>query len=190
MNTKFFSVVALSLMLFAGFTGCKKDDSEPEKNMAKIGAQTNATYGGFLSISEKKVYTQADAAVNQAAIDILCFYEEASDNFIALAAPGSNISGIFTGETAPEFWTTLNQTYFTLPATDITVAQFDLLVDGDAVIEGYFNAEQTSGNRKAKNMQVDDIWAFKTAAGTFGVLKVTAVEQGATGYVEFEYKIK
>lgn len=190
MNTKLFSVVALSLLLFVGFTGCKKDDPDPQKNIAKIGAQTSASFGGFLSVSEKIVYNQADASLNQAAIDILCFYEEASDNFIALAAPASNIGGIFTGDSAPEFWTTLNQTYFTLPSNDITVAEFDALADGEAIIESYFNAEQTSGNRKAKNMQVDNIWAFKTANGTFGLLKVTAVEQGATGYVEFEYKIK
>jgi hypothetical protein len=70
------------------------------------------------------------------------------------------------------------------------VAQFDALKDGDAVIETYFNAEQTSGNRKAKDMKVNDIWTFKTQGGKFGILKVLSVQQGATGYVEFEYKVK
>jgi hypothetical protein len=39
-------------------------------------------------------------------------------------------------------------------------------------------------------MAVNDIWAFKTVANKFGVLKVVSVEQGAAGYVEFEYKVK
>lgn len=184
------NTIALALLILAGFSGCEKENDEPTKNIAKLGAQTNASFGGFLSISEKKVYTQELASQNQDKIDILCFYEEAGGNNIALAAPGTGISGIFTGETAPTNWETKNQTYFTLPATELTVDQFNQLKDGDAVIEGYFNATITSGNRKAKDMKVNDIWAFKTAANKFGVLKVINVEQGASGFVEFEYKVK
>jgi hypothetical protein len=190
MKTSFLSLASVVLLFSVAFTGCDKDDTEPTKNIAKLGAQENASFGGFLSVSEKKVYTLTLASQNQDKIDILCFYEEASGNNIALAAPGSNITGIFTGDAAPENWTTLNQTYFTLPTSDITVAQFDALKDGEVIIESYYNAEQTTGNKKAKDMKVDDIWTFKTQSGTFGILKVTAVEQGATGYVEFEYKTK
>jgi len=190
MKTKLLSLAAIALLFSVAFTGCEKDDPEPTKNIAKLGAQSNTTFGGFLSVSEKKVYTLSLASQNQDKIDILCFYEAETGNNIALAAPGSNITGIFTGDAAPENWTTKNQTFFTLPTSVITVAQFDALKDGEAIIESYFNAEQTSGNRKAKDMKIDDIWTFKTQSGTFGILKVTAVEQGATGYVEFEYKTK
>jgi hypothetical protein len=190
MKTKIFSIAALTVLMTFGFTGCKDDDPEPKKNIAKLGAQTNTSFGGFLSISEKKVYTQEQAFQNQDKIDIFCFYEAEGGNNVALAAPGSNITGIFTGDSSPENWTVLNQTYFTLPTAEVTVADFDALKDGDAIIETYFNAEQTSGNRKAKDMKVNDIWTFKTASNTFGILKVTSVEQGATGYVEFEYKLK
>lgn len=190
MRFKSLKFIGLALLFLVGFSNCDKENNEPVKNIAKLGAQSNISFGGFLSVDEKKVYTQDLASQNQEMIDILCFYEEAGGNNIALAAPGTGISGIFTGETAPTNWTTKNQTYFTLPATELTVEQFDQLKDGDAVIEGYFNATITSGNRKAKNMAVNDIWAFKTVANKFGVLKVVSVEQGAAGYVEFEYKVK
>ncbi len=180
-------------LLTAGliFTSCKKDDDNtPEKNIAKLGAQANTTAGGFLSVSQKAVFTMAEAFGKQAQVDILCFFEEAGGNNIAIAAPGTGITGIFTGDQAPENWTTKNQTYFTDPATEITVAEFDQLKDGDAVIQGYFDETVTSGNRKKKDMKTGDIYAFKTAAGTYGLFKVIAVEQGAAGFVEFEYKLK
>jgi hypothetical protein len=177
--------------LAVAFTGCKKDkDDAPQKNIAKLGAQANTTNGGFLSVDMKRVYTQTEASQNQTGIDILCFYEEAGGNNIAVASPGSNITGIFTGETAPENWTTKNQTYFTNPASAITVAEFDQLKDGDAIIQSYYDETVTSGNRKKKDMKVNDIYAFKTFGGKYGIFKVISVAQGETGYVEFEYKIK
>ncbi len=161
-----------------------------KRTTVTVGAQLNTEHGGFLSISERKVYSQADAAAAQDKIDILCFYEEYKENFITLAAPGSNIKDIFTGETAPEFWETKNQTYFTLPTSPITAEQFNALNDGDAAIETYYNAEQTSGNRMSKNLQVGDIRCFKTADGTFGILLVKEVGQGENGYATFEVKTK
>jgi len=160
------------------------------KNIAKLGAQDNVDFGSFLSVSEKAVYFQGPASENQDKIDILCFYEAETGNNIALAAPGSNITGIFEGASSPDFWTTKNQTYFTMPTSEITIEQFDALRDGDAAIETYYNAEQTTGNKKSKDLQVGNIRTFKTQSGTFGIYKVLSVEQGATGYVEFEYRLK
>lgn len=189
MKTKFLGIAAISFLLAFSFTGCKKDDPEPKKNIAKLGAQANTSVGGFLSVSEKKVYTMQEAFQKQEKIDILCFYQE-GDNNIAIAGPGSGIKDIFTGDAAPENWSVQNKTLFTKPTVDLTVADFDALEDGDAIIETYFNAEQTSGNKKAKDLKVNDIWTFKTAGNIFGVIKVTAVQQGETGFVEFEYKVK
>lgn len=191
MKRKIFGIILLLLSLSTAFISCTKDkDPEPQKNIARLGAQENPAHGAFLSVSEKKVYTQANAFMNQDKIDILCFFELANGNNIAIAAPGSNITGIFVGESAPQNWTVKNQTYFTDPATEITPVQFDQLKDGDAVIQSYYNESITSGNRRKRDMKVNDIYAFKTASGTYGLFKVTAVEQGATGYVEFEYKLK
>lgn len=189
MKTKLMYIAVLFLALGIAFTGCKKDE-EVVKNIAKLGAQGNTTLGGFLSVEMKQVYTQAEAFQNQDKIDILCFFEAEGGNNIAIAGPGSGIKDIFTGETAPENWTTQNKTLFTDPATAITVEQFDQLLDGDVAIQSYYDETVTSGNRKKKDMKTNDIYAFKTASGKYGLFKVISVAQGAAGYVEFEYKVK
>ena len=128
----------------------------------------------------------ADAAQNQAAIDILCFYEAENGNNIAIASPGTGIDGIFTGENAPENWTTQNTTYYT--KTALTTDQFDALAETDQLIVTSFDT--ANAFRKAKDLQLDDIYSFKTEAEAFGLLKVTDVVQGTDGSVTFEVKVK
>lgn len=188
MRAKTISMLAAALLLAFGFSGCDKDDPEPEvkKNIAKLGAQANTSIGGFYSISEKEVYTIDVAAQNQDKIDILCFYEEGND--IAIASPGANITDIFGGgENDPVNWTTQNETRYCQVET-LTAEQFDALSDGDVAIEALYDIENAF--RKAKLLSIDDIYAFRTLSGTYGVLMVTDVILGEDGYVEFEYKIQ
>jgi hypothetical protein len=182
-RTFYFLMIALSSLSL--MYSCSKDD-EPEVKKATIGAQENVTNGGFYSVSENKVYTMDAASQNQAVIDILCFYEEANGNNIAIASPGSNISGIFTGDSAPENWTTQNTTYFT--KTTLTTAQFDALAETDELIVTSYDT--ANAFRKAKDLQIDDIYAFKTQAEAYGLFKVTEVAQGASGSVSYEVKVK
>jgi hypothetical protein len=188
MKFRLVSIVSIAFIFAISFTGCEKDDTDPvdNKNIAKLGAQANTSISGFLSISEKKIYSIVQAEQNQEKIDIFCFYEVGND--IAIAGPGSNISGIFGGEAVdPVNWAVQNETRFCAVET-LTQVDFDALKDGDAAIEALYNLD--SNYKKAKLLSVDDIIAFKTAAGTFGVLYVTDVILGEDGYVEFEYKIK
>jgi hypothetical protein len=179
----YFLMVVLAVSFFA--TSCSKDD-EPTTKVVTIGAQDNATTGGFYSVSENKVYTQDAAFQNQSAIDILCFYEAANGNNIAISSPGAGISGIFTGDTAPENWTTANTTYYT--KTTLTPSQFDALAETDELIVTSFDT--ANAYRKAKNLQIDDIYAFKTQAEAYGLLMVTTVTQDSIGSVTFEVKVK
>lgn len=151
----------------------------------KIGAQENTTVGGFYSFADKLVYNQTDASANQAKIDLLCFYEVGND--IALASPGSGISGIFTGSTATENWTTQNTTMFYEVLT-MTPTQFDALTDTDDLIVSSYNS--TDARKKAKLLVKDKIFAFLTADGKNGLLKVTNSTVNASGDVEFVYIIK
>lgn len=186
MKIRFLSIVAVAFAI--AFAGCEKDENDPadNKNIVKLGAQANTSTGGFYSISEKKVYTLAQAAQNQEKIDILCFYEVGND--IAIASPGANITDIFGGGADdPANWTVKNETRYSQVET-LTQVDFDALQDGDAAIEALYNVD--SNYRKAKELSVDDVYAFKTANGTYGVLWVTDVILGEEGYVEFEYKIK
>lgn len=164
-----------------------------QKIIVKMGAQSNTSFGSFYSIGQKLVYTQELASIYQDTIDLLCFYEHVEPsriNDITLSSPGANITGIFTGATSPDVWTTKRLTLFTLPVTAITTAQFDQLHQNDASISTYFNSTLTSGNKKAKTLAVGNIWAFKTQDNIYGLIKVTSVAQNADGYVEFELKLK
>ena len=166
-----------------------------KKIIVKLGAQSNATIGAFYALVQNIVYNQADAASHQDTIDMICFYEHdvANNriNDITLSSPGANITGIYGGtSTDPSNYTTKRTTLFTPPATAITTAQFDVLKQNDASIQTYFNSTMTSGNKKAKTLAVDNIYAFKTHDNIYGLFKVISVVQGADGYVEFELKLK
>jgi len=184
MKKLFYFLMVLMTVSFI-VTSCDKDE-EPEAKIVKIGAQDNTVTGGFYSVSENKVYTMDAASQNQAAIDILCFYEAENGNNIALASPGTNITGIFEGASAPENWTTANTTYFT--KTTLTVEQFDALEETDQLIETSFDT--ANAFRKAKDMKIDDIYAFQLQDSTYCILKVTEVVQDSIGSVEFEIKVK
>lgn len=179
----YFLFVLLTVSFFV--SSCNKDDG-PTVKTVRIGAQDNTSTGGFYSVSENKVYTQDAASQKQDVIDILCFYEAANGNNIAIASPGSNISGIFEGDSAPANWTTKNTTYFT--KTTLTVEQFDALEETDQLIETSYDT--ANAYRKAKDLKVDDIYAFQVQAGTYCILKVTDVVQDSIGSVEFEIKVK
>jgi hypothetical protein len=178
----FLLVLAASFVIYS----CDNGDDTPEVKKVKIGAQDNTVTGGFYSVAENKVYTMDDAYQNQGAIDIFCFYEAANGNNITIASPGSHITGIFTGTSSVENWTTLNTTHFT--KTTLTVEQFDALAETDQLIETSFDT--TNNFRKAKDLKIDDIYAFQVEAGTYGIFKVTDVVQDSTGSVTFEVKVK
>jgi len=172
------------------FVACDDDDDKKESPFKTVilGAQANTDIDGFYSFNEEETYTMEEASANQTTIDLLCFYEEGK-NDITLSSPGANITDIFTGDNAPENWTTQDTTYFfQLESTVFTVAQFDALSEDDAVIETLYNEEE--GRRKAKLLQANDIYAFQTEDNYYGILKVNSVTDGEEGSVEFTYILK
>ena len=192
---KLIYLLFVAFVATTAFVSCEdEEETKSPFTTVKMGAQSNATIGAFYSIGMKNVYAQAIAFEKQDTIDFLCFYEhdEINDriNDITLSSPGANITGIFTGETAPDVWTTKNLTKFQLPNPTMTVAQFDLLKETDVIIETSFDNTVLSGNKKAKELAVNDIYAFKTHNNQYGLLKVTEVLEGIDGYVKFVYIIK
>lgn len=193
MKTNLTKLMLLALVAIFTFASCEKDDdNESSKWIVTLGAQSNPNTGAFYSISEKKVYTQADAFNNQEKIDLLCFYENTVDhqNFTTLSSPGANITDIFTGETSVEYYDTKNLTKFTLPATDLTVEQFDQIENGNEIIATYFDFTVTSGYKKAKELSVDDIYAFLTQDGTYGLFRVIELSntESESGWIKVELK--
>jgi hypothetical protein len=156
-----------------------------------LGAQSKKNGKGFLSFSNSAVttYTMDEAFNHQADIDMFLFYENDTVNnhinLMTMAAPGSNITGIFAGTTAPEFYDTKNVTYFT--KTELSTAEFDA-VTGDKTVLASFDPDNKF--KKAKLLAVGDVYAFKLQSGKYGLLKVTAVDGEDDGTVEFTVKIQ
>ena len=178
-----FALLILLPLAAVMISGCEKDKEDPS---VTIGAQANTTVPGFYSVSLDKTYTMSQAADNAAMIDIFCFYEAETGNNIALASPGSGIRDIFTGDDIPDKWTIKNTTYFF--QTSLTATQIEAVQDGDALIETSFDTD--NARKKAKDVQVGQVWAFKTQDGTYGLLHATAVTQGTNGTVTFLIKTK
>lgn len=154
-----------------------------------LGAQNNTAVKGFISYSNSAAtsYTQDVAFNHQEDIDMFLFYENTPShvNLMTLAAPGSNITGIFTGTSAPENYTTKNVTYFC--NTELTATAFDL-VNNDALILASFDINNKF--KKAKLLTIGDVYAFKLQSGKFGLLKVTNVNGEEDGTLEFDVKIQ
>jgi hypothetical protein len=154
-----------------------------------LGAQSNTTEKGFISYSNSTAtqYTQDEAFNHQADIDMFCFYENTatSVNMMTLAAPGSNIKGIFTGATSPELYTVKNVTFYV--KTTLTATQFDA-VTNDAVIRASF--DPTKQFKKAKLLTAGDVYSFKLQSGKYGLLKVIAVAGAEAGTLQIAVKIQ
>lgn len=154
-----------------------------------IGAQSNATAKGFLSLGSPTAtqYTQDEAFNHQADIDMFCFYENSSGhvNLMSLAAPGSNITGIFTGATTPGNYTTKNITFFV--KTTLTAAQFDAVQNDAVILASFVPANQF---KKAKLLAVGEVYAIKLQSGKYGLYKVTAVDGTETGTIQIAAKIQ
>ncbi len=158
-------------------------------NSITFGAQNNTTEKSFLSFSNSAatLYFQAEAFNNQANIDMFCFYENTAShqNMMTLAAPGSTITGIFTGTTAPDFYTSKNITFFV--KTTLTTAQYDAVTNDAVVLASYDPANQF---KKAKVLTIGDVYAFNLQSGKKGLFKVTAVDGTETGTLQIAVKIQ
>jgi hypothetical protein len=154
-----------------------------------FGAQNNTAAKGFLSFSNSaaSLFTQDEAFNHQSDIDMFCFYENTAShvNLMTLAAPGSNISGIFTGSTAPDKYTNKNITFFV--KTTLTATQFDA-VQNDAIILASYDPKNQF--KKAKLLTVGEVYAFKLQSGKYGLYKVVAVAGEESGTLQIAVKIQ
>jgi len=154
-----------------------------------MGAQDNVATESFLSFSNNAAtrYFQAQAFLNQDAIDLFCFYENTAthQNLMSMGSPGSGITGVFSGATAPDNYTVKNLTRFF--KTELTSAQFDA-IQNDAVILDSYNADES--RKKASNLIAGEVYAIQIQSGKFGLIKVIAVDGTETGTLEIAVKIQ
>ena len=149
-----------------------------------LGNQSNATVGSFLSTSTGTIYNQADAKANASMVDIL--YYHGATNGATLAAPNdSSAATIYNnGTTGLQTWSTKNNTKF--EKTTLTATMFDAMIN-DAGFSNY-----TPNLSKANALANGDVFAFKTAAGKRGFVKVKTITgtAGTSGSVEIDVKVQ
>ncbi len=150
-----------------------------------LGGQDNASSGSFLATSNGTVYLQADAKANSGLVDILYFY--GATNEATLAAPSdADAATIFNnGTTGLQTWTTKNATSF--KTTTLALADFNALNLASGA-ESAYNAG-TSVSTKANKLVSGKVVAFKTAAGKYGLVYVSALTTGATGSITLDVKV-
>ncbi|MCX6231196.1 MAG: hypothetical protein NTZ33_06595 [Bacteroidetes bacterium] len=151
-----------------------------------LGGQNNTSIGSFSSFSNGLVYNLNDASTNQALIDLLYYYSVTNQEYNCIASPGANITGIFSGANAPEFWSVKNTTYFSRTVINIPLSSFDNALNDSIIIANIFS----NGGRKAKALTANQIWGFQTQTGKFGLMKIINVNGLESGTVQIAVKLQ
>lgn len=149
----------------------------------EFGAQDNQQFGGCYEISDSSMYFHYDVAADpdlQSKIDMLSFYDDTDK--ATISSSGANIEdGIFPVN--PANWTHKNTTRYY--KTSLNVDDFNA-ADNDSIILA--NYDEGEAKRKAKKLNVDDIYTFRTEDGLMGIFKVNAVNSGADGSINISLK--
>lgn len=149
-----------------------------------LGGQNNQLVGSFFSLNNGLIYNQNDAFQNQSLINLLYFYHPLEFN--TLASPGANLTEIYQGLNSPEFWTIKNTTYFSRNIINIPISSFDSAVNDSIIIANIF----TNGGRKAKGLVANQIWAFQSNLGKFGLIKIIEVNGQENGTLKIAVKMQ
>jgi len=148
-----------------------------------MGAQNNPDEKGFLNLRENKLYFQQEAKENQELIDIIYYLGEDEHT---LGSPGANVEdGIFDPDYTPTTWDIRNTSRY-IPIS-MSVDEFDLIENDSILLLSYTEGE---GKRKAKNLQADKVFSFKTQNLKFGIIKVNEVIGLDEGTVSIDIKIQ
>ena len=157
-------------------------------NSIVLGAQNNASNGGFYSFETGQNYALASAYELQQKINLLYFYDLIETDANTIASPGANIDeSVFGGEYGLANWTSRNTVRFKLES-DLTVADFYKCMNDSLIVTNTFVF--SSGNRKAKNLAPGIIYSFVTDADRKGLLMVKEVEGTNDGHVTFDIKME
>jgi len=149
-----------------------------------FGAQDHATIGGFYSLENDQIYIEADAANNQADINLLYYYDNVDADENTIASPGANIDATIYDLSN---WTVKNTTRFE-SKSNITDEEFNNCNNDSLILNNTFVFND--GKRKAKNLTIGDIYAFATEAGKLGLFKVINLESQETGVIEIALKMQ
>jgi hypothetical protein len=156
-----------------------------EYNDKLLGSHQSSNGSSFASF-DGSVYSLADAKANADKVDFLYFY--GATNLATIAAPDDATAAtvFFDATNGLQTWSVLNNTRFTL--TDMTPEEYNGVLNSASLIVIVNNANPTES--KVNQLAVDDVVAFKTAAGKYGMFIVTNLVEGAAGDIEISVKIE
>jgi hypothetical protein len=147
---------------------------------AILGAQSHLSYGSCYSFATDTYVNKNDAPAVSELIDLLAGYDFQEKCYIS--SPGS---GEHFGHYNVAGWNTKNLTQFCL--TNLSQEQFSL-VENDKLIKSSFNPEKATD--LIKNIKPNQIYAFKTQSGRYGLLNIVSEAKSEMGYIVFDYKIQ
>lgn len=147
----------------------------------QMGAQNNATFGSYYSMTDNVALLQAEANAAPASVDFIYYY--GSSNLATLAAPDDAQVVSVMGNTQLSSWSTKNATRF----KKVSGFDFDGLTESTALAEEIAKGGLTS---MANNLAQGDVVIFVTAgAQTYGVLKVVSISPASgSGVLTFDMK--
>ncbi|WP_291728701.1 hypothetical protein [Bernardetia sp.] len=161
-----------------------------------LGAQDNASTGSFLDASEGNVYKIADAKANSALVDMAYLQGSSSNGQGAVIGSlrDASVEQVFSTETG---WATRNDTRFR--NTSLTTANFDAIIDGSELTAAYAAGSEpnigTTGDpregatSRVNQLAANTVFAFRTADGKDGLVKVVSIDAGTTGSIRLEVKV-
>lgn len=149
-----------------------------------MGDFENASLGSFYATSTNQVLTQANAKANAAIVDFV--YYHGVTNGPTIAAPDeTGARSIYNNVTTGiQEWSVANETTF----KSITETQYNAVItSGDAIA-----LASGATNPKADSLGAGKCFAFLTAAGKSGVVKVTEVtgSPNSNGTIEIDVKVE
>jgi hypothetical protein len=148
-----------------------------------VGSWNNPTGSSFASINGN-IYTLDQAFANQALIDYLYWWGASTSATIGSPAD-TNAAKVFnTGNYKLDNWTIKNDTKFKI--TTVTPAAFDAMTDDKDIKDIADGADQTH----IGGLAVDQVFAFITASGKKGLIKVKSITEGSDGSLTMDVKVQ
>ena len=117
---------------------------------------------------------------------MLYYYDAIQGNTFTIASPNATIdASVFPGTYGLTNWTVKNVTWYqvaTLTDNDFNNIKNDSIMLTPAYINPAY--------RKAKNLKIGDIYAFKTGIGKLGMFEVVNVSGTDAGSIEIKVKMQ
>lgn len=149
-----------------------------------IGAQNNSI-ASFYSL-ENNTFTLSDAFQNQEKIDFCYYYDLIDTDENTIASPGANIDeSVYPGSEGLQNWSVRRTSRFKL--TDVSEEDFFAATNDSLLMAAHGVSD---GNRKAKNLIVGKIFAFKNEDGRIGLFHINSISGTGEGQVNISVKVQ